>query len=234
MFDLAATVRDLAATFPKSREIEAEAITLALPLERLDEIARPVANAGAAIDASDGATDATKRSLHGTAAAIATSRGLADRAKQLAYHLLDLGNIARAGLRHLKATGQRIAGPAGARAHVAGREVRGVAGDVWKEFRKDFSKRSGRAASVAVVGGVGALLHAIGQDFAAMATWVIAFAPIDQTIRDLQATEQRHPPEQQRPAAPDAPSADDTANDLTVPKSRKRTAAPRGKPRRPR
>ncbi len=234
IFDLADTLRDLAATFPKSREIEAEAVTLALPLERLDEIARPVANAGAAIDASDGVTDATRKSFHETAAAIATSRDLAGRAKQLAYHILDLGNIARAGLRHLKTTGRKIVAPAAATARVGGREVGGVAGDVWKEFRKDLPKRAGRAASIAVVGGISGLLHAIGQDLAAMANIVVAFLPIAQTIQDLQAagTEQQHPA---KPGSTDGSGnhpVDDTANDLTVPKSRARAAAPRRKPRR--
>jgi len=233
LIDLADTLRDLAATFPKSREIEAEAVTLALPLERLDEIARPVANAGAAIDASDGVTDATRDSFHETAAAIATSRDLADRAKQLAYHILDLGNIARAGLRHLKTTGRRIVAPAAATARVGGREVGGVAGDVWKEFRKDLPKRAGRAASIAVVGGISGLLHAIGQDLPALASIVVAFLPITQTIQDLQAA----PTEQQHPGAPVSTDAsgndpvDHTANDLTVPKSRKRPAARRRKPR---
>jgi hypothetical protein len=234
VFDLADTLRDLAAAFPKSREIEAEAVTLALPLERLDEIARPVANAGAAIDASDGVTDATRNSFHETAAAIATSRDLADRAKQLAYHMLDLGNIARAGLRHLKTTGRRIVAPAAATARVGGREAGGVAGDVWKEFRKDFPKRAGRAGSIAVVGGIGGLLHAMGLDWAAMASIVVAFVPITQTIQDLQAaaTEQQHPA---KPACVDARGndpVDDTANDLTVPKSRERAAARRRKLRR--
>jgi hypothetical protein len=53
---------------------------------------------------------------------------------------------------------------------------------------------------------------------------IVAFRPITQTIQDLQAA-----PTEQRGNDP----ADDTANGLTVPKSRKRAAARRRKPRQP-
>jgi hypothetical protein len=67
-----------------------------------------------------------------------------------------------------------------------------------------------------------------------MANIVVAFLPIAQTIQDLQvaATERQHPA---KPASIDGSgndTVDDTANDLTVPKSRERAAAPRRKPRR--
>src|SRR5262249_1727531 len=131
-----------------------------------------IARAAVAIYASDGATVATKESLEATAAAIGTSRDLADRAKQVAYHLLDLGNIARAGLRHLKTTGQRIATPSAELTQKAKQEVGGLAADTWKVFRKDFPRRAGRAASIAISGGIGALLHVLGQDLAALATTI--------------------------------------------------------------
>jgi hypothetical protein len=183
IFDLTRTLRELAATFPNSREIEAEAVSLALPLERLAEIEQPIARAAVAIDASDAATLAAKESLATTAAAIGTSRDLADRAKQVAYHLLDLGNIARAGLRHLKTTGQRIATPV---AQKATHEIGGLAADTWKAFRKDFPKRAARSASIAVTGGIGALLHVIGPELAALATLVAAFGPVSQATKELQ------------------------------------------------
>jgi hypothetical protein len=183
IFDLTSTLRELAATFPNSREIEAEAVSLALPLERLAEIEQPIARAAVAIDASDAATVATKESLATTAAAIGTSRDLAGRAKQVAYHLLDLGNIARASLRHLKTTDQRIATPV---AQKAAQEIGGLAADTWKVFRRDFPKRAGRAASIAITGGIAGLLHAIGQDLAALGTVVTAFVPVSQAIKELQ------------------------------------------------
>jgi hypothetical protein len=185
IFDLTNTIKEFAATFPNSREIEAEAVSLGLPLERLDDIEQPIARAAVAIYVSDGATAATKESVEATASAIGTSRDLAGRAKQVAYHLLDIGNIARAGLRHLKSTGQRIVAPSAETAQKVGQEVGGLAADTWKVFRKDFPKRAGRVASVAIVGGVGGLLHYLGMEFQAIATAVTAFAPIDETIKEL-------------------------------------------------
>jgi hypothetical protein len=68
VFDLVDTLRELAATFPRSREIEAEAVSLKLPLEELDEFLIPVARVAVAVYTSDGATEATKESLQATAA----------------------------------------------------------------------------------------------------------------------------------------------------------------------
>jgi hypothetical protein len=186
IFDLAGTLRELAATFPNSREIEAEAVSLGLPLERLDQIEQPIARAAVTIYASDAATGATKESVEATAVAIGTSRDLADRAKQVAYHLLDVGNIARAGLRHLKTTSQRIATPSAEVTQRAAQEIGDFAAETWKVFRKDFPKRAGRAASIGVTGGIGSLLHFLGQDLAALASAVSAFVPINQAIEELQ------------------------------------------------
>ena len=68
----------------------------------------------------------------------------------------------------------------------AAQEVGGLAADTWKVFRKDFPKRAGRAASIAISGGIGALLLFLGQDIAALATAVTAFLPINQAIKELQ------------------------------------------------
>jgi hypothetical protein len=229
VFDLVDTLRDLAATFPKSREIEAEAVSLKIPLERLDEFISPIARVAVAIYASDGATEATKESLQATGASIGTSRDLAERAKQVPYHLLDVGNITRAGLRHLKATGQRIAKPTAEAAFEVSKEIGGLAADTWKVFRKDFPKRAGRTASVVIVGGIGALLHAIGQDLAAIATAVTAFAPLHQTTKELQ----NQPIQEQHTDLPTDPSAGASAADqASAPndgrkKPLKRTAQPR-------
>jgi hypothetical protein len=218
IFDLADTVRELAATFPNAREIEAEAISLRLPLELLNEIERPIARAAVVIYVSDGATAATKESVEATAAAIGTSRDLAGRAKQVAYHLLDVGNITRAGLRHLEETGQRIGAPSAKIAEKARLEILGLADDTWKVFRKDFSKRAGRAASVAIVGGIGALLHTLGQELAAIATTVAAFAPIDRTIKELKEPTG----EEQHSEKPSQQSNDNAASQPVVANSRKR------------
>jgi hypothetical protein len=185
IFDLTGTLRELAATFPNSREIEAEAVSLGLVLERLDEILQPIARAAVAIYASDGATVATKESVEATAAAIGTSRDLAVRAKQVAYHLLDIANIARAGLRHLKTTGQWIVTPSAEFAQKTAQEIGDITADTYEVFRKDIPKRAGRAALIAITGGIGSLLHFFGLDAAALATAVAAFVPIKQEIEEM-------------------------------------------------
>ncbi len=107
--DLCRTVRDLAATFPKSREIEAEAVSLSIPLDRdsLEQVLSLTTDLVSQIMTSDAATDEAKDALGETSVSIDSVRPLAEQSKQIAYHILDIDNFIRAGVRYLR-EGERL------------------------------------------------------------------------------------------------------------------------------
>jgi hypothetical protein len=171
IFDLCTTLRDLAATFPRSREIEAEAVSLQLPLDKIDEIRFLAADIVSQIESSDAATQAAKDALRETSLGIDNAQTLAQQAKQFSYHILDIDNFTRAGLRHLREGGKAIA-----------REAGSLGADTYTSFRKDFAERAGKAASIAAISGVSGLLYHIGFDISGLATLISALLPLKKSI----------------------------------------------------
>jgi hypothetical protein len=189
LVDLTETARDLAATFPKSREIEAEAVSLNLPMDRLEEIETHVVEMVDAVNCSDGATELAKTAIKETVAAISNSRSLADRAKQLSYSLLDLGNFTRAGLKYVKETGENIKPPIGRAAQQVGRELGGLGADSWRSFRRGFPRGIETGArtlgKAMVVGGATALMGTLAGPLAALGTLISSYIPLAKIANGL-------------------------------------------------
>ena len=211
MRDVAETARTLAATFPKAREIEAERVAQALPMERLAEIERPAAEIVVAAAMSDAVSDGAVAALETSAQGVITARSPADRAKQLGYLLLDLGNFGRAGARHIAATGARIT-------KTVGREIAGLGADCWKGVRKGLpkgvEKGAAKVGSMMIVGGVSALMGAVAGPFAALGAFVSGMWGVNRTLQD---------------AAGPAKEAGDVETDRTA---AEQSAPPAPKPRR--
>ena len=74
VIDLADSVRDLCAIFPRSREIEAEAVSLDLPMQRMPEIRDAIGSVVAKVNASDGATEGGRAAINASAADLAHQR----------------------------------------------------------------------------------------------------------------------------------------------------------------
>ncbi len=211
MRDVAETARTLNATFPKAREIEAERVAQALPMERLAEIERPAAEIVVAAAMSDAVSDGAVAALETSAQGVITARSPADRAKQLGYLILDLGNFGRAGARHIAATGARIT-------KTVGREIGGLGADCWKGVRKGLPKGVEKGAvkvgSMMIVGGVSALMGAVAGPFAALGAFVSGMWGVNRTLQD---------------AAGPAKEAGDVETDRTA---AEQSAPPAPKPRR--
>jgi hypothetical protein len=221
IFNLTESVRDLCAIFPRSREIEAEAVSLGLPMQRLPEIRVAIDSVVAKVNHSDGATEGGREAINASAADLAHQRGLAEEAKQSAYFLVDFANFTRAGVKYLKATGRAVGG-----------EIAGVGADSWRAFRRGAPKGVERGAAQAgkalVVGGVAVLMHWLGSDIAALGAMVGPYLPLHEMLEKMTA------------AAPDAPAPEpdagssfsEDADDAPAPrpsKPRKPTARNRGK-----
>ena len=208
ILDLAETVRDLCAIFPRSHEIEAEAVSLGLPMARMPEIRSAIGDVIEKVNASDGATEGGREAINASAADLAHQRDLAEEAKQSAYFLVDFANFTRAGLKHLKTTGMAI-----------GHELGGLGADSWRAVRRGAPKGVERGAAQAgkalIVGGVAALMHALGSDIAALGGMVAAYAPLNQILERMSGP----PPE--APASNSAPVGED--GDAQAP----RASAPR-------
>jgi hypothetical protein len=218
--DLAQSVRDLCAIFPRSREIEAEAVSLGLPMQRIPEIREAIGSVVAKVNASDGATEGGRAAINAAAADLAHLRGLAEEAKQSAYFLVDFANFTRAGVRHLKATGRTVGG-----------EIAGLGADSWRAVRRGAPKGIERGATQAgkalVVGGVAALMHWLGSDIAALGTMVAPYLPLHEMLEKMTGA---------APIAPASSSAasltsPDVADDAPAPRA---TRARKPKARRPR
>jgi hypothetical protein len=171
--DLCNTVRELAATFPKSREIEAEAVSLGIPLEEkeFNQILLLTTDVMARVMSSDAATEGAKEALSETNVSIGSNQSLAEQAKQVSYHILDIDNFARAGVRYLR-EGSKF----------AAMEVLDVGGGTYRSFKKDFTERAGKAASIAVLGGISGLLYNIGFEISGLATMISALIPLKNSI----------------------------------------------------
>jgi hypothetical protein len=221
IFNLTESVRDLCAIFPRSREIEAEAVSLGLPMQRLPEIRETIDLVVAKVNHSDGATEGGREAVNASAAGLAHQRGLAEEAKQSAYFLVDFANFTRAGIRHLKASGRAVGG-----------EIAGLGADSWRAIRRGAPKGVERGAAQAgkalVVGGVAVLMHWLGSDIAALGAMVGPYLPLHEMLEKMTA------------AAPDAPAPEpdagssfsEDADDAPAPrpsKPRKPTARNRGK-----
>jgi hypothetical protein len=209
ILDLAESVRDLCAMFPRSREIEAEAVSLGLPLQRMPEILWTIDEVVAKVSHSDGVTEDGREAINASAADLAHQRGLADEAKQSAYFLVDFANFTRAGLKHLKTAGA-----------VFGRELGGFSADNWRAVRRGAPKGIERGAAQVsrglIVGGVGVLMHVLGSDITALASMVAAYAPLHEILESMSGP----PPET---PAPNAPPVDAEAAAPRAPAPRKRT-----------
>jgi hypothetical protein len=172
ILDLTETVRDLCAIFPRSREIEAEAVSLGLPMERMPEIRSAIGDVIEKVNNSDGATEGGREAINASAADLTDQRGLADEAKQSAYFLVDFANFTRAGLKHLKTTG-----------NVIGHELGDLGADSWRAVRRGAPRGIERGAEEAgkalIVGGVATLMHVLGSDIAALGSMVAAYTPLN-------------------------------------------------------
>ena len=178
VFDLTESVRDLCAIFPRSREIEAEAVSLDLPLERMAELRNAIESAVAKVSHSDGVTEGGRNAVNASAADLAHQRGLAEDAKQSAYFLVDFANFTRAGLKHLKATGRTVGG-----------ELGGLGVDGWRAVRrgapKGIERGAAHASKALVVGGVAALMYWLGGDIAALGTMVAPYVPLHEMLETM-------------------------------------------------
>jgi hypothetical protein len=96
---------------------------------------------------------------------------LAQQSKQVAYHILDIDNSARASLRHLRAASK-----------LAKSEAIDIDSQTYKSFKKDFTERAGKAASIGVLGGISGLMHGLGLDITALASMVAALTPLRNSI----------------------------------------------------
>jgi hypothetical protein len=176
--DLAESVRDLCAIFPRSREIEAEAVSLGLPMQRMPEIRNAIGSVVAKVNGSDGATEGGRAAINASAADLAHQRSLAEEAKQSAYFLVDFANFARAGIKHLKAAGRAVGG-----------EMAGLGADSWRAVRRGAPKGIERGAAQAgkalVVGGVAVLMHWLGSDIAALGTMVGPYLPLHEMLEKM-------------------------------------------------
>jgi hypothetical protein len=214
IFTLADSVRDLCAIFPRSREIEAEAVSLDLPMRRLPEIRETIDSVVAKVNRSDGATEGGREAINASAADLAHQRGLAEEAKQSAYFLVDFANFTRAGVKYLKATGRAVGG-----------EIAGLGADSWRALRRGAPKGVERGAAQAgkalVVGGVAVLMHWLGSDIAALGAMVGPYLPLHEILEKMTG------------AAPDAPAPDADAGS-TSPEDADDAPAPRpSTPRKP-
>ena len=218
ILDLAESVRDLCAIFPRSREIEAEAVSLGLPMERMPEIRSAIDTAVAKVNDSDGATEGGREAINASAADLAHQRGLAEEAKQSAYFLVDFANFTRAGLKHLKTAGV-----------VIGRELGGLSADGWRAVRRGAPKGIERGAAQAgkalIVGGVAVLMHALGSDIAALGSMVAGYVPLHEILERVFGA----PPET---PAPDTASVDEGEDVRTPPAPAPRKSKAQHSPRR--
>ena len=89
----------------------------------------------------------------------------------MSYHILDIDNFARAGVRYLREGGK-----------VVGSEVLDVGTETYKSFKKDFTERAGKAASIAVLGGISGLLYSIGFEIGGLATMISSLVPLKNSI----------------------------------------------------
>jgi hypothetical protein len=221
VIDLAESVRDLCAIFPRSREIEAEAVSLALPMQRMSEIREAIGSVVAKVNASDGATDGGRAAINASAADLAHQRGLAEETKQSAYFLVDFANFARAGVKHLKATG-----------HAVGGEIAGLGSDSWRAVRRGAPKGIERGAAQAgkalVIGGVAALMHWLGSDIAALGTMVAPYLPLHEMLEKMTGAAPGAPATGPDASPASAEDADDTPA-ARAPKARKSKARKPGK-----
>jgi hypothetical protein len=221
VIDLADSVRDLCAIFPRSREIEAEAVSLALPMQRMPEIRDAISSVVAKVNASDGATEGGRAAINASAADLAHQRSLAEEAKQSAYFLVDFANFARAGVKHLKATGRTVGG-----------EISGLGVDGWRAIRRGAPKGIERGAALAgkalVVVGVAALMHWLGSDIAALGTMVGPYLPLHEMLEKMTGAAPSAPT-QEPDASPPSSEVADNAPASRVSKPRKPKARKRGK-----
>ena len=190
ILDLAESVRDLCAIFPRSREIEAEAVSLGLPMEQMPEIRSAIETVIEKVNASDGTTESGREAINASATDLAHQRNLADEAKQSAYFLVDFANFTRAGLKHLKTTGM-----------VIGHELTGLGEDSWRAVRrgapKGIERGAAQAGKAVIVGGVAVLMHVLGGDIAALASMVGAYVPLHEILDRMSGS----PPEAPAPNA---------------------------------
>jgi hypothetical protein len=130
-------------------EIEAEALALHLAQrpESLDAIEAETGKVIAVAEASPIVTKAATQALKEPGRAIATARAPTDRAGQLSYRVLIVGNFGRAAFVR------------------AADEVGGLAGDCWREVRKKVPPTVGKLAAVGVMAaGLLALGNAVGVE----------------------------------------------------------------------
>jgi hypothetical protein len=65
---------------------------------------------------------------------------------------------------------------------LAASEVLDVGAGTYKSFKKDFTERAGKEASIAVLGGISGLLYNIGFEISGLATMISALVPLKNSI----------------------------------------------------
>ena len=169
----------------------------------------------------DGATDDGRAAINASAADLAHQRDLAEEAKQSAYFLVDFANFARAGIKHLKATGRTV-----------GVEIAGFGAESWRAVRRGAPKGIERGAEHAgkalVVGGVAALMHLLGSDVAALGSMVAPYVPLREMLQKMTGAAPSAPTSEPDASPPSSDDADDAPAPRTS-KSRRAKVRKRGK-----
>jgi hypothetical protein len=175
MDDTARTLRDLLASFPIVRRIEAE--VLALDLDRSVDAVPTVREQMAAITAvaekSGAVTAETIGALTQNDAAIEDATDPVVRTSLIADKLLVVGNFARAIIGGIASGGRTI-----------GTELGELAGKSWQAIKDELPKGIGATARIAPLVGLVTMAGVIAGPFASMAALVPAFRPISEALRN--------------------------------------------------
>lgn len=175
MDDVGRTLRDLLASFPKVRRIEAEVLALdldrsadAIPVirEQMDAIQTVAARSGFV-------TAGAIAALTQNDAAIEDATDPVVRTSLIADKLLVVGNFARAIIGGIASCGRTI-----------GTELGELAGKSWQAIKDELPKGIGATARIAPLVGLVTLAGVIAGPAASIASVVPAYKPISETLKN--------------------------------------------------
>ena len=175
MDDTAQTLRDLLASFPKVRRIEAERLALSLDRsanaipairEQMDAIQTVAEKSGVVTAEAIGALTQNDAAIEDAADPVVRTSLIADK-------LLVVGNFARAIIGGIASCGRTI-----------GTELGELAGKSWQAIKDELPKGIGATARIAPLVGLVTLAGVIAGPFASMASVVPAFRPTSEALRN--------------------------------------------------
>jgi hypothetical protein len=174
MGDTLRTLRDLLATFPRVRRIEAE--VLALDLDRIADavptIREQMAAIAAAAEKSELVTGEAIGALTQNDAAIEEATDPLVRTSLIADKLLVVGNFTRAVVGGIASCGRMV-----------GTELGELVGKSWQAIKDELPKGIGATARIAPLVGLVTLAGVIAGPVASMASVVPAFKPISDALK---------------------------------------------------